>query len=102
MREEFWGVNERTRHKLESADVLVGLHSDQATESIVDAALELNKSFAVVPCCVFPTMFPDRLTEDGGTVTTQREFVDYLLRKDKDIKVTFLPFKGRNTVVYKI
>ena len=102
VREEFWGVNERTRHKLESADVLVGLHSDQATESIVDAALELNKSFAVVPCCVFPTMFPDRLTEEGGTVTTQKEFVDYLLRKDKDIKVTFLPFKGRNAVVYKI
>ena len=102
VREEFWGVNERTRHKLESADVLVGLHSDQATESIVDAALELNKSFAVVPCCVFPTMFPHRFTEDGGTVTTQKEFVDYLLRKDKDIKVTFLPFKGRNAVVYKI
>jgi len=101
VREEFWGVNERTRQKLESADVLVGLHSDQATESIVDAALELNKSFAVVPCCVFPSMFPDRLTEEGGTVTTQKEFVDYLLRKDKDVKVTFLPFKGRNAVVYK-
>jgi hypothetical protein len=101
VREEFWGVNERTRKKLQSADVLVGLHSDQATESIVDAALELNKSFAVVPCCVFPSMFPDRLTEEGGTVTTQKEFVDYLLRKDKDVKVTFLPFKGRNAVVYK-
>ena len=101
VREEFWGVNERTRQKLESSDVLVGLHSDQATESIVDAALELNKSFAVVPCCVFPSMFPERLTHEGRTVTTQKEFVDYLLRKDKDINVKFLPFKGRNAVVYK-
>ena len=101
VREEFWGVNERTRQKLESSDVLVGLHSDQATESIVDAALELNKSFAVVPCCVFPSMFPERLTQEGRTVTTQKEFVDYLLRKDKDINVKFLPFKGRNAVVYK-
>jgi hypothetical protein len=101
IREEFWGVNERTRNKLESACVLVGLHSDQATECIVDAALELNKPFAVVPCCVFPSMFPNRKTRDGNVVTSQKEFVQYLLDKDNGIKVSFLNFEGRNCVVYK-
>ena len=100
VRERILGRQRKNSTKLESSDVLVGLHSDQATESIVDAALELNKSFAVVPC-VFPSMFPERLTQEGRTVTTQKEFVDYLLRKDKDINVKFLPFKGRNAVVYK-
>jgi hypothetical protein len=37
---------------LEDCSIVVGLHPDQATEPIVDFALENNKSFAVVPCCV--------------------------------------------------
>ncbi len=32
----------------------------QATEPIVDAALAACVPFAVVPCCVFPSLFPDR------------------------------------------
>ena len=40
--------------------LFVGMHSDQATESIVDFALSVGKPFAVVPCCVFPKLFADR------------------------------------------
>ena len=43
-----------------SYSLMVGMHSDQATEQIVDIALELKIPFAVVPCCVFPKLFPDR------------------------------------------
>ena len=32
--------------------VVVGMHPDQATESLVDFALRHGKPFAVVPCCV--------------------------------------------------
>ena len=39
---------------------LKGMHPDQATESIIDAALLLNLPCAVVPCCVFPSLFPHR------------------------------------------
>lgn len=28
------------------------------------------------------------------------EFLDYLMRKDPDIKMDYLPFKGRNRVLY--
>ena len=28
------------------------------------------------------------------------EFIDYLMRKDPDIKIGYLPFKGRNRVLY--
>lgn len=41
---------------LQNCSVLIGLHSDQATEPIVDFALRYNKPFAVVPCCVFPNL----------------------------------------------
>jgi len=40
--------------------LVVGLHADGATEPIVDAALEHGKPFVVVPCCVFPNLFPHR------------------------------------------
>jgi len=40
--------------QLQSCSLVLGLHPDQATDSIVDFALQFNKPFAVVPCCVFP------------------------------------------------
>ena len=43
-----------------NCSVIVGMHPDQATEAIVDAALRADRPFAVVPCCVYPTLFPRR------------------------------------------
>ena len=40
--------------------ILVGMHSDQATEEIVDLAIMHDMPFAVVPCCVFPKLFTHR------------------------------------------
>jgi hypothetical protein len=39
---------------------VVGLHPDQATDSILHFALEKCKSFAIVPCCVFADVMPER------------------------------------------
>lgn len=82
------------------ASVLIGMHSDDATEAIVDKALCLGKPFACVPCCVFPSRHPERLTPQGGPVTTTDEFVAYLRAKDAKIQLAYLPFVGRNKVVY--
>eukprot|EP00961_Rhodomonas_salina_P052194 700656-Rhodomonas_salina.1 len=46
--------------RLLAASVLVGMHPDQATEPLVDFCLGSGKPFAVVPCCVFATLFPGR------------------------------------------
>jgi len=85
-----------------SSSLLVGMHADQATESIVDAALQLNLPFAVVPCCVFPSLFPDRKNPDGSTIISTEEFIDYLQRKDPSIMKCTLPFYGRNVVLYRV
>ena len=45
---------------LQNHTCLVGLHPDQPTEDIVDAALRYHKSVAVVPCCVYPDLFSER------------------------------------------
>jgi hypothetical protein len=75
---------------------LVGMHPDEATEQIVDAALKFGRPFAVLPCCVFATAFPHR-----ANVGTYRKFCDYIVSKSDDIQVAFLPFEGRNKVIYR-
>ena len=113
-------------HKFEECSVVIGMHPDEATEAIVDFARARGKPFAVVPCCVFPAMFPDRrvrredLSEgkDGGAaggvgddepdsfepdsfvpVTERRQLVRWLAGKTRG-EVAYLAFEGANQVVY--
>ncbi|KAE9139275.1 hypothetical protein PF010_g628 [Phytophthora fragariae] len=79
--------------------VLVGMHPDEATEAIVDAAIALGKPFAIVPCCVMSRVFPDRQCRDGTPVDTYETFVRYLLEKHPSARSAFLPFAGRNQVI---
>ena len=84
-----------------AAVVIVGMHPDQATEAIVDLSLEFSRPFAVVPCCVFAHMFPDRrLRTTGEEPKTYEEFCQYLREKDPRIQQESLGFKGRNTVLH--
>jgi hypothetical protein len=96
-----------------ASSVIVGLHSDGATEPIVKLALEHGKPFAVVPCCVFPnTNQHRRLTlaqskQRGSrkgqydTVRTYEEFVVWLQElAPQRIKKAELAFEGRNQVLY--
>lgn len=104
IRSELWSLDDSSvgqRLKMLRPSLLVGMHPDQATEAIIDAALELGVPFAVVPCCTFPDMFPHRKTADGEPVATYSQLIDYLMRKDPSIQKTFLPFKGRNKVLYR-
>ena len=100
--DSFWGeLDGALGGAIASCDVLVGMHPDQATEPIVDAALRLNKPFAVVPCCVFPEAFPDRAGPDGAPVRSYAQFLEYLRAKDPGIEIAYLPFQGRSRVLYK-
>ena len=40
--------------------LIMGFHPDQATEPCIDLARVLGIPYCVVPCCVFPSEFPDR------------------------------------------
>ena len=100
--EEFWGdLDGVLGSAIRDCDVLVGMHPDQATEPIIDAALRLNKPFAVVPCCVFPDLFPERVARDGAPVRSYAQFLEYLRSKDPGIETAYLPFQGRSRVLYK-
>jgi len=60
---------------LARCSVLVGMHPDEATESIVDLAVASRKPFALLPCCVFPTRFKQRRLPDGREVNTYEVIV---------------------------
>jgi len=79
---------------------IVGLHPDEATEPIVDIALARGLPFAVLPCCVYPTVFNHRKTLCGGGVRKHGAFIEYLMEKDPRMRCATLPFIGRNTVVF--
>jgi hypothetical protein len=92
-------VEESTRQTL-AHTCLVGLHSDQCTEDIVDAALRQGKPFAVIPCCVYPDLFAMRKLKDGRNVRSYEDFLAYLLEKDERIKQSSLCFEGKNVCIY--
>ena len=50
---QLWASGEHAE-LLAGCSVVVGMHPDQATDAIVDFALQAGKPFAVIPCCVFP------------------------------------------------
>ena len=89
------------RRLLRDASCVIGLHSDEATELIVDAALKYGRPFAVVPCCVFPRLFPQRRLAGGGAVRTTAELCAYLLEKTPDLETDFLPLTGRNKIIFR-
>jgi hypothetical protein len=80
--------------------LLIGMHPDQATEAIVDLGLKRGIPFAVVPCCVFAHLTPERRLKSGQEPTTYDEFVSFLMEKDARIKCDNLGFKGRERVLY--
>ena len=100
--------------------IIVGLHPDEATEAIVDAALRTGAAFAVVPCCVFPSLFAWRRLEgesdpwasaincqasgDGSPVVSYEEFCTYLQQKvrraGRRCDVGFLNLQGKNRVLF--
>ena len=86
---------------LRSVDLIVGMHPDQATEPIVETAEKLGVPFCMVPCCVFPKLFPTRQQPNGDPVRSYSKFCQYLVDLG-DYNVDFLEFKGRNKVIYKL
>ena len=84
---------------LSNASLLIGLHADNATEAIIDAALQYKLPFCVVPCCVFGNYF-NRQLEDGTHVMDYREFIEYLLQKDSRFRKETIPFPGRNIAIW--
>jgi hypothetical protein len=76
---------------LADCTVILGLHPDQATEAIVKLAIRLEKPFAVVPCCVF---------SNEPQVKTYDSLCTHLLSLHPSIESTWLPFMGRNRVIF--
>jgi hypothetical protein len=94
--------NHELNVSLQTCKLIIGMHSDGATEFIVDAALKYNKPFVVVPCCVFPNLFNQRflyINEKTIPVRSHAQFCQFLLEKDTRFTRATLPFEGRNVAI---
>ena len=81
--------------------LLIGLHPDEATEAIVEAAIQNQCPFAVAPCCVYSRLFPHRRFQ-CKPVRTHEQFCNYLQSKTTRIQRTELGFGGHATVLYHL
>lgn len=85
--------------------IIVGMHPDQATEPIVNLSQRLGVPFALLPCCVMPSLFPHRRQKSNSEmpVRSYRTFCQYILDKAPEgetYQQHHLPFVGRNKVIY--
>lgn len=90
-----------------SAKLVVGFHPDQATDPCIELAKELKIPYCVVPCCVFPSEFPDRRLADGSRVRCYSELIQYLQeRHAPSIRTERLHFHftetAKNLVLYEL
>ena len=86
--------------QIRQCSIIVGLHPDEATEAAMDLAMRLGKPFAISPCCVMTRLFPNRKGRMGEPVRTVHQLCRYLMDKQAGMKVDYLPFMGRNKVLY--
>ena len=87
---------------LERCTHVIAMHPDQATDAVIDFAIERRLPFAIVPCCVYSKDFPHRRLRSGARVSTHRDLVDHLIERAFafDVHARELPFPGKNIVVY--
>lgn len=79
------------------------LHPDEATDTIVDVAVQKRIPFMIIPCCVFSRLFPDRrIPNSSQPVCTYDDLIHYLMAKDNTIKKTSLSFDGANVVLWSV
>ncbi|CAK0796887.1 unnamed protein product [Prorocentrum cordatum] len=81
----------------EGASAVVAMHPDEATEASIDAALAAALPFAVVPCCVFPRLFPARRLRGGQGVSGYAGLLRYLREKEPRIRAARLQFEVGTT-----
>lgn len=97
--------NWELRNAIENSTLIIGFHADSATEAIVDVALRYRRPFVVVPCCVFPNRFRNRMIDDNKTesivpVRSHDQFCRYLREKNSHFVQESLPFEGRNIGIW--
>jgi hypothetical protein len=105
----------RIRQLVQTCSVIAGMHPDEATEAVIDTSLRLGKPFAILPCCVFRNLNPERQEKRkqiqqgvGGTdpFRSYSTFCHYLLNYKAPAGIRFqtenLPIEGRNKVIYML
>ena len=86
---------------IKTVNLIVGLHPDEATEPLVDTAVDLLINFCVIPCCVFSQDFPNRKLKNGNIPTSYENFCEFLAEKCPGTEKELLPFIGKNKVIFK-
>ena len=83
-----------SRNNKISEDIVVGMHPDEATGEIIRAAVNNNKPWAVVPCCIKGA---DARLMNSCNYT---KWLTHLKTLGSDIRETRLKMQGKNIILY--
>lgn len=78
------------------ADVIVGMHPDEATVEILQWARSNKKPFAVVPCCILGDI---RFTMNCHKF---KDWIDRLKRINENTEIEILNINGKSTMLYSL
>ncbi len=97
-----FGSTEEGARLMKECTAIIGMHPDQATDAIVDVAIQVEKPYAIVPCCVFAKKFPHRkLPGSERSVKSYEDLLHYLQAKGEgNSKTCTLDFEGRNFMIF--
>ena len=84
---------------VEESSLIIGMHPDEITYDILKLATLFNKSFAIIPCCVFPNKFKDRKLVNQQKVVSYDDLIAYLLEYNSNIIKDTLNMEGKNIVL---
>ena len=87
-------------------DVLLGLHPDGATDTIIFSAAKYEKKFCLVPCCLTQNQIPFLRPRKIKGIDAFDIWCEHLISSahvlGMQTKVDFLPISGRNKIIMRL
>lgn len=77
------------------ADLILGMHPDEATGEIIEYSKINRVPFAIVPCCALGKFSPRKTTYSGWLNILKQRISGFT-----SFKETILDIKGRNIIIY--
>lgn len=84
----------------EEFDLLVGMHPDEATDIIIDEAGNRRIPYAIVPCCVKPSII--RMRENYNYTNWIKNLKSFAESKSLTSSKAYLKMTGKRLILYGV
>jgi hypothetical protein len=88
-------------HRIEEEfDLLVGMHPDEATDIIIAEAARRKTAYAIVPCCIKPTVSKMKFTNAYNYTNWIKHLKDFAKELKLTVNKAYLRMTGKRLILY--